>query len=174
MATSGSLEKRKEDLITEIFEAFRGVTRQDGVSWSEADVIDGYGSEQERRAARESDRDSTWQSLVDDPNWDPDTEGSRYSFLDAVGFRYYLAPSMVRMLRGVWIDSLCFHLTLPRLFLRDHTWDKWTLVQGHQRRCVRDFVLLMRDLEKADPNDVSKEWQVAWQSYWADAKITGP
>lgn len=93
-------EKDRERLIQRIYAAFRGVTRDGGISWTETGVIDDYGTDEERARARLEDTDRSWEELVDDPRWGPDTGWGGYSFLDAIGFRYYLAPAMVRAVRS--------------------------------------------------------------------------
>ena len=109
----------RDALLAEIHEAFPGGSRQGGVSWSEADVIDDYGSPDQRAAARARDRDTRWQDLVDDPNWNP-SDGGHWSFLDAIGFRYYLPAAMVLAVRQGYDAGILFHLTLPEGDLRDY------------------------------------------------------
>ncbi|MCW3095898.1 MAG: hypothetical protein JWL77_1516 [Chthonomonadaceae bacterium] len=85
------IEERHTALIAQIRMAFAGVTRMGGVSLHEADVIDGYGSPQQRNAARKLDTDRVWWEV-------PDADIERYhwilSFLDATGFRYYIPAYM--------------------------------------------------------------------------------
>ena len=57
----------------------------------EAAVIDDYGTEQERAAARALDTDTHW-SQVDVPSLDPG--GSNLTFMDPVGFRYHIPVYM--------------------------------------------------------------------------------
>ena len=90
---------RKAALIEEIRAAFDGVSREGGVSMSEAEVIDDYGSDEERAAARLSDTDSRWQDVPDEQlalNWP-------LHFFDSIGFRYYLPAYMIYYLR--WVDD---------------------------------------------------------------------
>ncbi|MBX3120540.1 MAG: hypothetical protein KF784_15885 [Fimbriimonadaceae bacterium] len=148
------------DLIEEIYVAFAGVTREDGISWSEADVLDNYGSMEERLAAQASDKDTTWQSLVDDATWNPD-HTSHLSFLDAVGFRYYLAPAMVRGIRA-GTSEIVFHLTLPKSSLRSYTLEKWSLLTPEQMRCVKRFIVFMDAAEEG----CGADWMDAFYSYW--------
>ncbi len=92
-------EARKAALIEEIIAAFDGVSREGGVSMSEAEVIDDYGSDKKRAAARLSDTDTRWQDVSDEQlalNWP-------LTFFDPIGFRYYLPAYMIYHLR--WIDD---------------------------------------------------------------------
>jgi len=92
-------EARKAALIEEIIAAFDGVSREGGVSMSEAEVIDDYGSDEERTAARLSDTDTRWQDVTDEQlgsNWP-------LSFFDPIGFRYYIPAYMIYYIR--WVES---------------------------------------------------------------------
>ena len=93
--------ERKAALIEEIIAAFDGVSREGGVSWHEANVIDDYGSEQERAAARLSDTDTRWQDV-------PDKDiGSCWalSFFDPIGLHYYLPRLLLSYLRYEALDE---------------------------------------------------------------------
>jgi hypothetical protein len=92
------LQAERDALIAEIHEAFEGVTREGGVSWNETFVLDGYGSEEECSKARKTDRDHRWADLAYDETWIAGPGVGGWSFLDAIGFRYYLPAGMIRML----------------------------------------------------------------------------
>ncbi|MBW3636304.1 MAG: hypothetical protein KY445_07550 [Armatimonadetes bacterium] len=89
-------EARKLALIEEITRAFDGVSRENGVSLSEARVIDDCGSDEERGKARARDTETRWQDVPDD---DISHASDRPAFLDAVGFRYYVPAFVVWFLR---------------------------------------------------------------------------
>src|SRR5690606_6253378 len=78
--------------------AFKGVTRDGGTSWTEAQAIDGYGSEEELQRARMRDKDQRWTELAIDKSWDAGPGIGGFGFLDESGFRYYLPAAMVRFL----------------------------------------------------------------------------
>lgn len=111
-----SLKRERQAAEARVFKAFRGVTRAGGVSWSESAVIDDDGTTDECAAARERDPDTSWEQLVDDPCWNPEPGCGGYSFLDAIGFRYYLPPGLIRDLRSApWrFDDLSGRLTMPK------------------------------------------------------------
>lgn len=90
----------KLDLIEEITAAFDGVSRDGGVSLSESWVIDNYGSEEMRAEARKQDTDTKWQDVPDEDI----CEGYQcLTFLDTIGFRYYIPAYIVWFLR--YIDN---------------------------------------------------------------------
>lgn len=112
--------------ISEIADAFARVQREDGVTLHEAEVIDDYGSAQERSAARQRDMDSHWHDV---PGADIEQHYSILSFLDAKGLRYYLPAYMIWTLRNyatspsatidstiyaLGFDNSHFHIFTPR------------------------------------------------------------
>jgi hypothetical protein len=156
-------------LETEIREAFKGVTRQGGVSWSEAEVIDDYGSEDERAEARAKDTDKDWAELADDEKWDPGPGMGGWSFLDAIGFRYYLPAAMIRALTGgedtfsVFTMDSILHVTAQDTYRLAQT----RLLDEPQRRCIARFVRFMLAREAAQGNDFEvKEWQRVYDDHW--------
>jgi hypothetical protein len=98
------------ELIEEIQRAFRGVERGKGVSLHETEVIDAYGSQDERGRARAKDTDRNWQEVQD--CWIEEFGGvGGLSFLDAEGLRYYLPAYMTYWLRtGKEPNMLAYHL----------------------------------------------------------------
>jgi hypothetical protein len=107
------LDQSRDEVIQEIYVAFKGVTREGGVSWSETLVIDSDGTMDQRLFERERDTEQSWEDLVDDPTWNADIGIGGFSFLDPIGFRYYIAPAMVRELRGRLVElELSSHLRL--------------------------------------------------------------
>lgn len=158
---------RRDALIADIQTAFKGVSRTDGVSWSEAEALDGYPhNRMDPQQEREKDREKKWEDLVDDPAWDAETGiCSEWSFLDSIGFRYYLPPAMIRNLRSGESESLCFHLTLHGVF-HNSCLQSWQLFDAQQCRCVSAFILFMRDHSAAIDLDESNDWQRAYESYW--------
>lgn len=92
---------RRDALIARIYEEFRGVTREGGRSWSEASARDDYkNSPEEIAEARAKDTETSWEELVDSEMFWPEILHGGFNFLDAIGFRYYFAPAMIRGLRS--------------------------------------------------------------------------
>lgn len=158
-------------LLAEIHQVFSSVTRQGGVSWQECVVIDLYGSLEERVTARAQDRDARWQDLLDDPEWRPDMGVGGWSFLDAIGFRYYLPAGMVAAVRQGWDSGIISHLQLPEGDLREWQHDKWSLLNLPQRRCVKRFLQYMGVLMAILEDNFENCANVALESYWK--KIPG-
>ena len=65
-----------EGLRQEIFEAFKGVTRDDGVSLHETPLIDLYGTKQDRELARKKDTDTDWSEVKDE--WIEENCGAKF------------------------------------------------------------------------------------------------
>ena len=164
---SPELKSEQARLVTEIDKAFSGVSREGGVSWSESVIIDEYGSDAKRTAARACDKDTSWNELVDDEGWDASTGVGGWSFLDSIGFRYYLPAGMLRELSGDALDGFPFQLTLGRVFLRDYTLGQWSLLNERQKKCVGDFIRFQaRRYEEEGHDYSSKQWLKAYRSYW--------
>lgn len=155
----------KQALIDEIYDAFRAVNRSGGVSWSEAYVIDMYGSPKEREQARKKDKEASWPELVDS-DWRDCPGVGGWSFLDPIGFRYYLPAAMVRGIRKGASD-ISFWLTPSAGKLDAWSLNKWSLLDERQRNCVKSFVSLMGECERevAEGEWEADEWLEA-REYW--------
>lgn len=156
---------RRDEVIAAITKAFKGVSRKGGVSWHEADAIDDYVSDPKLLALeRAKDTEARWEDLLDDPRW-PDHlgHGSQWSFLDPIGFRYYLAPAMIQALRWPASFDFSFRLTVTD----DYVLNQLKLLDPEQCRCARDFVLFMRDLGvQTEAYHDADTWQEAYDSHW--------
>lgn len=133
------LLERCSNLEKEIRIAFAGVTREGGTSWSEGWEIDNNASDEACQAARASDREQSWEQLVDDPNWHYDY--GPWSFLDAVAFRYYLAPAMIREARDGSIGSFAYALDHP--IYED---ELRTLLTPAQQAAIYHFLQYIREV----------------------------
>lgn len=165
------VHEERAALIKEITAAFHGVSRANGVSWSETDVLDDYGSMDERLRARASDTDRAWTELVDDPEWRPDSGWGGFSFLDAIGFRYYLPAAMLRSVREGENAGIKFHLTVPPRgdTLRQHGLEQLSLLNQRQARCVARFIRFMIEWRKLEGGGLDEEWWgEALASHWSD------
>lgn len=88
----------RSELIALIHESFSGVSRKNGVSWSESDVIDDYGTADQRAQARASDFDQDWRDVVDSSKFRASGSRGSFCFLDAIGCLYYLPAAMCQSL----------------------------------------------------------------------------
>lgn len=158
--SASDLARRKQSLIAEIQIAFFPVHRGGGVSWSEADVIDGYGTAEARRAARAADKDKHWSELLDNKQWMPDRQ-DRFAFLDPIGAAYYLPATMIFELRAEKDCWLVEHLTLGP---SSRTWAR---LNASQCGCVAQFLRLRIDHKTAEGDDTSaRTYQAALDRGW--------
>lgn len=170
MDERGELEVERDALVKEIYAAFRGVTRENGVSWSEAAVMDRHGSMEERLAARAKDREEGWEALVKDPEWQSRPYSGGWSFLDPIGFRYYLPAGMFRCVASGQDEGIQFHLTLygeSKLDPKNARLHKWSLLTPRQRACVARFARYMIKVARVREYKVEEEyWTEALESHW--------
>jgi|GEM_PF-806959 len=183
------LARERDELIAEIHAAFAGVSREGGVSWSETRVLDDElrPTTRKRLAARALDREPRWEALVDDPAWSTE-EGfgqAAFSFLDPIGFRYYLGLAMLRCLRRGYDVGIELHLTIHREYdpmaglapapserWREYYLRKWSALDERQRRCVARFLRFMLSLAETGTDEHGPdEWGAegardALDSYW--------
>jgi hypothetical protein len=174
---SATLESERTAVEADIRATFRGVTREGGVSWSEADVIDSYGSDREKLEARARDRDTAWEELVDDDHWKHDGAGCNFPFLDPIGVRYYLPAAMIRCLRDSDAQFVAFALTLETQVaeLREYQLGKWTLLSVAHARVIIRFLRFMIAATWAPGDDMGKcFWRQAYDSYWRTLHSEGP
>ena len=157
-----ALKAEQAALSAEIDAAFATVRRVGGVSWNESVVRDNYGSESECLQARESDGDRHWSELVDDRRWEPDCGIGGFSFLDAIGFRYYLPAAMKRSLASGGDEGIQFHLTYREDKLAPWRSEKHSLLNDRQRRCIARFLRYMIEFARA------REWLLD-AGYWQEA-----
>jgi hypothetical protein len=163
----GDLELRRTHLLQEIYDAFSGVTRENGVSWRDAQIADFHGDES---FADYIDTDSTWQDLVDDEHWVPDQGIGGFSFLDPIGFRYYLPAAMIRSIGSGYDEGVQFHLTVPPRWWTHDAPERFSTLNDAQKTCIRHFVEYMMDAaEQNDPefgSSEAKRWEKALKRYW--------
>ncbi|MGV3618043.1 MAG: DUF6714 family protein [Fimbriimonas sp.] len=174
------LDDERRMLVYEIYAAFAGVTREGGVSWSEAIAKDLYLAPEECRAARELDREGSWKELADDPGWEYGGCGGAWAFLDPIGFRYYLPAAMIRCIRKDEDSDFAFSLRIPgpdEPFTAPDAFqgymEKWSALDLRQRRCVKRFLRYMVRIGETRPapeastfESLTEQWQTALDSYW--------
>ena len=85
-----------DDAVQQIVDAFAGVPLENGVSLGEARVIDDYGTDDERAAARRKDELHDWQRISDEFI---ESHPSVLSFMDEEGLRFHLPAYMRFTLR---------------------------------------------------------------------------
>lgn len=164
------LNLEKSAILAEIDAAFANVDRKGGVSWSQAEVVDGYGSEEEQAKARAKDKETHWRQLVDDPKWETDLGTGGFSFLDPIGMRYYLPPAMIRCVRLGYDVGIQFQLTIPAKAnsFRDWNINRFRLLNDEQLKCVARFLTYMAEFEHHEQqSSEAEQWQIALDRYWS-------
>lgn len=160
---------RRDRLLDQIEKAFAHVSRDDGITLHQARVIDNYGDQQEQQRARVLDTDTHW-SQVDVLNID--LAGACLTFLDDVGYRYYLPAYMTATLTHAYrdicdevIDSNVYdHVvySLDKHTQADHA--RYALLTPPQSRCVARFLAFDMEL---DPFYTTDDWVVDTSNYKA-------
>jgi hypothetical protein len=174
MDDSAPLNPCVEKTIALVFETFRDVTLEGGVSWSESIAFDKYNSEREWQAARGKDCEPGWEVLANDPDWEPFPGGGGFHFLDAIGFRYYLPVALVKKLRGEYgsggeIDQ---HLNIRGGF-RASKLEMLSALQPEEIQCVCEFLKCMMAVEDYPPDPElgyfgEDSWERAYRSHWVN------
>jgi hypothetical protein len=139
------------------------VTREGGVSWSESVAIDMLETDEARMRSRESDTEQNWEPLVDDPQWLHDASLGGFNFLDPIGYRYYLAPAMLRCCRGDGEGLLASVLTIDGEYREEQI----SLLGRVQKAVIARFVRFMIGVYSAR-NDLvfDEDWKHAYVIYW--------
>lgn len=127
-------------VIQQIESAFAEVSREDGITLHEADVIDSYGSPAERLAAREKDTDTCWQDVP------AEVIARLYcslTYLDPIAWRYYIPAYLVWTLKNYTtsdsnsLDSTLYSLDLT---LEDYDLPKFEALNLAQSQAVSQFL----------------------------------
>ena len=140
---------------------FRGVSREGGVSWSEARELSRCADDATLAAARAADTETRWEDLAGGDSWNHDTGRDEWIHLDAIGFRYYLAPAMVRCARdGDDGDNFPFVLQIYGELKEDQV----RLLSLNQKHAAARFVGLMTAMESLD--SYLNPWSLAYRMYW--------
>lgn len=148
------LSQLQTSLVSQIESAFKGVSRQGGVSWHEAEAMDDYASPEELAIARLKDTDRRWQDLVNDPRWPAYDCPASWSFLDPIGFRYYLPAALIREVKPIPTNEMSLGI--------EHRLTKENLanLDGPQRIVVERVVqfLIANARRHSDPV-MEKHWR---------------
>jgi hypothetical protein len=161
------MDDRRQRLLDVIDRAFEGVELGHGVSLHEAEVIDGYGTPEQREAARTPDEKRDWWNLINDPElsricgW----EISGLSFFDAAGLRFHLPACLSQVIKDPESEesedireSVLFHLT----DLNRYQKERFAILNGGQRQCVLEVLMFLR--EKIDDEQGAVEQAIT--HYW--------
>lgn len=135
-----------DSIIEAIRSAFADVPRGD-ITIHEAEVIDDYGSDDERRKARGFDTEESWDQV---PDHDIEECQDALCFLDPAGWRYYLPAYMIWSLRNFRVnDSVVSAFTVYTFDLsvddavRQHELERFRLLNEAQSLAVCRFLRYM-------------------------------
>lgn len=159
-----NLEQKIHQLIASITEAFKGVQLGEGVSWHEADVLDNYGSLDERRIARAQDEKKDWTKIPDTIIGDLKLQ-SVMPFLDMVGLKFYLAPCMIFSLKNYKTsNSIIIHSLIYTLTNKENAGQLQKIITVEQKDCIIDFLFLCLEIGE-DYFDLSRV-EEKMEKYW--------
>lgn len=173
MQDSEGLSVERHTVVAQIRAAFHGVTREGGVSWTQAAAIDGTPELPDENLARAMDTERAWEELVDDPAWIHEPAIGGLNFLDPIGFRYYLAPAMIRCCREREGEFTAYAMRI----LGEYKEEQASLVTPEQAGVVIRFLRLMCEVDRARPDAVpGGAWDDAldsWVRWDRERRATG-
>jgi hypothetical protein len=165
LAIPKNLLPERDAVEREIRQAFRGVTREGGTSWSESVIVDNDGSGRTREQARAEDTDKSWEELLDDPNWHPDPGMGGFNFLDPIGYHYYIAAAMLHSLHDVSSqERVATALEVCYSPFKEELVSAITPRQGH---AIARFLRYMIALDGAlGDTEAVERWSRDYRTYW--------
>jgi hypothetical protein len=123
-----------KQLLNLICGSFQGVTLGSGISWSRSMQLDDG-----KPISIGNQLDQPWILLVDDANWISDPAIGGLNYLDADGFRYYIAPIMIRCIRGDMSIAQVADCLYPTA--DDFRESQWRALSIEQRAAIAEFLL---------------------------------
>lgn len=151
-----------------IANAFQDVRLGTGVSLHETIIIDGYGTEAERAAARVGDELDDWRKLLDIQDFSKITWIGGLPFYDSEGLRFHLPAYLTLAIRDFESDY-CADLLENLMFLltnlSEYNRMRLSILTPKQRSCVHDVLNYLRKTYELD----SEELDRAIVEYWATA-----
>jgi len=132
------MHRTKQEVISQIRDAFRGVVLGSGVGLFEGQALDDYADAATRKACRDKDEKFHWEDI---PVENLNRCYSSLSFFDAEGMRFHLPAFLTAELEGTLDVSPVFQLTE----LDDWAKGKLVSLSEVQREAVREFLLFIVD-----------------------------
>lgn len=158
-----------EDIIVAIEEAFAGVPRGE-ITIHEAEVIDAYGTEAQRRKARARDTEVDWRDV---PDSSVEACSDALTFLDPVGWRFYLPVYMrfglrhLRSGRNNAMDHAIYSLNKGEdAAIANHKLQRFRMLNRSQTHAVVRFLSFAADNDAFCDSVVAKS---ALASHWSRA-----
>lgn len=164
-AKRAAWEQQRAEAIAEIRMAFENVQRGNGVSLREADVIDGYGTQEERKEARAKDTENSWQGV---PHEDIEHFSWVFPFLDPVGFRYYIPAYMIWCLHH---DSDSVDATICALKAHENVKHKTKesarieIFNTEQSKAIAMFLACMIQCDRCDQRVAKRTFDKYWSKF---------
>lgn len=164
-----------KQLIEEIERAFWRVTREDGVTLHEADIIAYYGTREQATAARRLDTEGHWRDVPDELI---ERHYDALTCLDPNGFRYYLPAYMIWSLKHcVTSDSLSSDYTIYSLCpsddpeIRTAKLDRYRSFDEQQARVICRFLSFMANQRAnyVDKTHARRALEEYWGKFCGDA-----
>ncbi|RJF73010.1 hypothetical protein D3875_17150 [Deinococcus cavernae] len=144
------MDFRAQATLDQLRQAFEMVQLGSGVSLHEANVIDDYGTAEQRLAARALDTEQHWWEVPDEAialGWGY----CALSFMDARGLHYYLPAYASWVLRrGFQSDSAAFEHTIYTLESVQERPGQFVLFNFSQAQAIQAF---LQYLLSVDPDD---------------------
>jgi hypothetical protein len=164
-----------DDIVRVIEAAFAGVPRG-RIALHEAEVIDGYGTAEERQQARELDPEQDWRDV---PGASIEECPDALSYLDPVGWRFYLPAYMrwalqhLKASHNAAIDHAIYSLDCGESppSAVERSIERFRTLNRAQAQAVHGFLTF------ASQNDDTCDSVVAQQAldrYWSRATIAEP
>jgi hypothetical protein len=137
----------EQKLISLIFEAFKGVQLEDGVSLHKTIYIDNFGDITKAEAlAIEKDETKDWKKLINSPQLLEVTGIGGLSFFDAKGLRFHLPAYLCTAFEHPHADiteSLLFTLT----YKSEYTDKRLSILNPIQKKCIGTVLQYFRTLD---------------------------
>lgn len=156
-------------IINEIEQAFSGVLLEEGIGIHEANVIDDYGDEDQRIAARLEDSESWvgWQEIPDDTLR---RHYTTFCFVDSKGFKYLIPAYMRFVLRYCKEDdSASIDSTIYALAPDNYNFDGFIeLLTSQQKSAIKKFLeFLVLDVgdNYVDASAASGAYESCWYKF---------
>ncbi|PLX72879.1 MAG: hypothetical protein C0615_11640 [Desulfuromonas sp.] len=159
----------KSSLINEITAAFEGVLLDGGIGIYEANVIDDYGSAEEREKAKHEDATAwtTWQEIPDDilSNY-----YTTFCFVDSKGFKFLIPAYMIYTLKQCQDDaSASIDATIYALQPGNYNVEGFAaLLTPEQKKTIARFLeyLILEVGDKwIDATAASQSYEGYWNQY---------
>ncbi len=166
------MDEREQRLIDLIERAFHCVEVGDGVSLHEANIIDNYGTTEERLEARAPDEKHDWRKLIADPDLARlcSTAYASLSFFDGAGLRFHLPACFSRAIlhpEDEWVADMLESLVFQLTHLSEYQQERFAVLDPLQRTCAREMLIYLRDSFWAEGAALDQ----AIDGYWSEGVV---